>query len=191
MQNFLNCLKYAASIISRDKTNLDVDVFVFRRKENEHPKLMISKKSGLFSEASVLELSIDVYPRVYEYKDAEIAIEESLKVKKWIAFNLDLLLDYWNYKLNLNQLIRKLKKYDESMPDPTPPVRATMDTSLLSEEDKKTMCYSKKAYKTLQLARKCAKKCKVRYDVDFYIYMCPLCGEYHFTAHKWDGVLYC
>ena len=189
-QKFLNYLKYSTITISKEVSNLDVLIFAFRKTEG-NPKILVGKDmNSIESEDSMLELSLDTYPRVCEYRDAKISMEESLKIKKWIASNLDVLLDYWNYKISFNQLCKKLKKYEDSMPDPTPPVRTTMDIKDMSDEDKKTMCYSKKAFKTLLSARKSAKKCKVKYNVDFYIYMCPLCGEYHFTAHKWDGVLY-
>ena len=51
-------------------------------------------------------------------------------------------------------------------------------------------CFHKKCYTTLEFAKEKAIQFKEMFNKDYYIYLCPVCLNYHLTTHKRKGVKY-
>lgn len=52
------------------------------------------------------------------------------------------------------------------------------------------MCLRKKKYRDLKLAKNAAKYATDKYGKLHYVYLCPLCLNYHLTTHKQEGSYY-
>ena len=60
----------------------------------------------------------------------------------------------------------------------------------MNAEQMYKMCFHKKKYRTLNYAIKVAKELTEKFGKRQYVYLCPLCLNYHMTTHKQEGTKY-
>lgn len=59
---------------------------------------------------------------------------------------------------------------------------------ILTAEQRLNMCYSKIPYTTIKLARLNMKNLIAQQGRDYYMYVCPVCQQYHLTSNKYGVV---